>query len=68
MGEAAKKRAIETPWLTTEEAAEYCLLSRDALIKHIARGRLIPDSWGCRGRTRSHRFLRETLDKFLKGR
>ena len=67
MGAAAKK-VIETPWLTTPEAAEYCRMEYDAFMKQIQRGNLAPDSWGGRGRTQGHRFRRETLDRFLEGK
>jgi hypothetical protein len=57
--------AQQNAWMLTKEAAEYCGLSPNALRKHIANGNLVPDSWGGRSRFRSHRFRRETLDRFL---
>lgn len=63
---AAEKR-IDTPWMTTEEAADYCRMGTKALLKHVERGHLRPDSWGKRGRTSTHRFRRTTLDRFLEG-
>lgn len=66
MGNAA--RIIDTPWLTTIEAAEYCRMKREALLQQVQRGNLVPDSWGGRGRTATHRFKRETLDRFLEGK
>lgn len=65
---AAAKRVVETPWLTTPEAAEYCRMETDTLLKHVTRGNLVPDSWGGRGRTQGHRFKRATLDRFLEGK
>jgi excisionase family DNA binding protein len=56
-----------SPWLTTVEAADYLRTTPDALKKHIARGNIRPDSFGQRGRFRSHRFSRATLDAFVRG-
>jgi hypothetical protein len=67
MGSAAAARVIETPWMTTIEAAEYCRMTRETLLMQVHRGNLVPDSWGKRGRTASHRFKRDTLDRFLQG-
>jgi hypothetical protein len=65
VAEAAARR-VDTPWLTTSEAADYCRMSETAIRKHIYNGTLVPDSWGGRGRTKTHRFKRETLDRFLE--
>lgn len=55
-----------SPWLTAREAADYCRFSYDALIHHVSRGNLVPDSRARPG-FRGHRFRRETLDAFLRG-
>lgn len=69
MGEAAAKMPTAEPqeWFTTDEAAAYIRLSANALLKHVAAGNIVPDVWGKRGRTRSHRFRRATLDAFMSG-
>jgi excisionase family DNA binding protein len=60
-------QATESPWLTTAEAASYLKISANALRLHIARGHLKPDHMGGRGRLKSHRFSRATLDRFVAG-
>lgn len=54
-------------WYTTAQAAAYLGTTPKALIRHVQRRNLVPDAWGGRGRLRSHRFLRETLDRFAAG-
>jgi len=50
--------------LTTREAASYCSMTPTMLLKHVAHGRLVPDSPSRKG-FRVHRFRRATLDAFL---
>jgi excisionase family DNA binding protein len=50
--------------LTSQEAARYCSVSKATLLRHVAQGRLVPDSPARHG-FRRHRFRRETLDAFL---
>lgn len=57
--------ARQSPWYTLHQAAEYCQMSPAALQKAVERGRLAPDSPARRGRSKVHRFRRETLDRFL---
>lgn len=52
--------------LPTREAATYCRMEVSRLLKHIAQGRLVPDSPARKG-FRVHRFRRSTLDAFLLG-
>jgi hypothetical protein len=49
----------------TQEAAEYLRMSPNALSHHIRAGNITPDVFGGRGRTRAHRFRKDTLDAFL---
>lgn len=53
-------------WLITVEAAKHCHMSKRALLQHVAMGRLVPDSRARPG-FKVHRFLRSSLDRFLKG-
>lgn len=53
-------------WFGTERAAAYLDSTVKAVLKQIERGNLVPDVWGGRGRTRGHRFSRETLDAFMR--
>lgn len=64
MGAAEKSERDE--WLTTVEAAEYCKISKKSLLWHISKGTLVPDSRARPG-FKMHRFLRSTLDQWLKG-
>lgn len=68
MGEAAKGPAggFQKEWFTTSEAAEYCAMQREALLKHVQRGSITPDS-PARPGFRVHRFRRTTLDCWLLG-
>lgn len=63
---AAEKRDEQRVWLTTKEAAEYANMSKRCLLEHVARGTLVPDSRARPG-FKVHRFLRSTLDRWLKG-
>lgn len=57
-----------SPWLTTDEAAEYLRTTRGAILHHVARGNLKPTALGGRGRFQGHRFTREALDAFVLGK
>lgn len=57
--------AGQLAWYTTELAALYMHRSEKALQMSIARGLLKPDTFGGRGRSKTHMFKRETLDAFL---
>lgn len=59
--------ADTSPWYSTVEAAEYLRTSPRALLAHVARGNIRPDAFGSRGRFKSHRFSKETLDAFVRG-
>jgi len=63
----APSKFADQEWFTTAQAAEYLETTAKALLWHVYRGNLVPDSWGSRGRMRSHRFSRRTLDAFLRG-
>lgn len=54
-------------WFNTKEAAVYCMTSKDAILKYVSRGDLVPDSPSRPG-FRVHRFRRATLDAFLEGK
>lgn len=67
---AAEQQVTRTDaqeWFTTIEAAAYLRTTAKALNMRIARGTLVPDCWGGRGRSRQHMFRRETLDKHYTG-
>jgi hypothetical protein len=53
-------------WFSTERAAAYLDMSVKALLKHVERGNIAPEAFGQRGRARSHRFSRGTLDAFMR--
>lgn len=57
---------IDDEWLTTVEAAAYAKMSKRALLEHIAKGTLRPDSRARPG-FRVHRFRRSTIDAWLRG-
>ena len=54
-------------WFTIGEAAEYLRTTAKALQAHVERGKLVPDCPGRAGRTKGHRFSRQTLDAFMRG-
>lgn len=56
----------ERKWFSTERAAAYLDTTVKALLKHVERGNIAPDVFGGRGKTRGHRFSRETLDAFMQ--
>lgn len=60
--------ADTSPWYSTGEAAEYLRTTPRALLNHVARGNLVPDAYGRRGRFQSHRFSKDTLDAFVTGK
>lgn len=62
------REETEIEWFTTKEAAAYLRTTTKALLQHVARGRLKPDHFGGRGRFKSHRFRRATLDAFAGGK
>ncbi len=53
-------------YLDTKQAAAYLGTTPAALNAAIERGTLVPDHRGSRGRMKSHRFSRKTLDLFLQ--
>jgi hypothetical protein len=53
-------------WFSTERAAAYLDITVKALLKHVERRNIVPDVFGGRGRTQSHRFSRGTLDAFMR--
>lgn len=65
--ELAEKIASKT-WYTTAEAAAHLSMSPKALLMHVSRGHIVPDKRGGAGRTKSHRFHRDTLDAFGRDR
>ena len=71
MGAAEREQQQQVPveqkWLTTADAAVYTGMSVNALQKAVLRGHLRPDAPARKGWTRCHRFLRETLDAFVRG-
>jgi hypothetical protein len=67
---AAEKQDESQPkqeWFTTTEAAAYLRTTAKALRCRIARGTLVPDGWGGRGRGKEHMFRRGTLDRHCTG-
>lgn len=71
MGDAAQKLNIEQVqklhWLDTAEAATYLRTTPGALYMLVARGKIVPDAPGGRGRFKGHRFSKATLDAFMTG-
>jgi hypothetical protein len=64
MGNAAnetKADSIPREWFTTTEAAEYLRITPKALRNRVARGSIVPDVWGGRGRSKEHMFHLDTL-------
>lgn len=53
-------------YLDTEQAAAYLGATVRSVQAAVERGSLVPDHRGQRGRLRSHRFSRKTLDTFLQ--
>lgn len=54
---------IETPWLTTQEAAEYLRITRRVLDQWVKRGEIVRHY---PGRIRSPRFHRDHLDALMR--
>lgn len=61
----AAENIVPQEWFTTGEAAEHMRMTRQALLTAVSRGKIKPDSFGGRGRTKEHRFHRSTLAAFL---
>jgi hypothetical protein len=56
-------RVIESPYLSTDEAAAYCNVSKDAFYGRVERRKIEPLS----GSGKENRFTREQCDKMMKG-
>lgn len=67
MGDAAVKSDERQEWFTTTEAAQYLRTTARALRMRVARGTIVPDCRGQRGRSREHMFRRATLDAHYAG-
>jgi len=59
-----RDRHVETPYLTTDEAARYIKRSRQAVYALVKRNRLTP----CNGRVGKLLFRKRDLDRFVLGR
>jgi hypothetical protein len=56
-------RVIESPYLSTDEAAAYCNVSKDAFYGRVERRKIVP----LPGSGKENRFTREQCDKMMKG-
>jgi hypothetical protein len=56
-------RVIESPYLSTDEAAAYCNVSKDAFYGRVERRKIEP----LPGSGKENRFTREQCDKMMKG-
>jgi hypothetical protein len=56
-------RVIESPYLSTDEAAAYCNVSKDAFYGRVERRKIQP----LPGSGKENRFTREQCDKMMKG-
>jgi hypothetical protein len=56
-------RVIESPYLSTEEAAAYCNVSKDAFYGRVERRKIEP----LPGSGKENRFTREQCDKMMRG-
>lgn len=56
-------RQVESPYLSTEEAARYCNLTRDAFYGRVERRKIKP----LPGSGKENRFTREQCDQMMKG-
>ena len=56
-------RLIESPYLSTDEAAAYCNISKDAFYGRVERRKIEP----LPGSGKENRFTREQCDKMMKG-
>lgn len=57
----AEAERIPREWFTTTEAAEYLRITPKALRNRVARGAIVPDVWGERGKGKFHMFHLDTL-------
>ena len=64
--EALQAQQPKEGYLDTEQAAAYLGCTVGALQAAVGRGTVVPDHRGQRGRLKSHRFSRKTLDLFLQ--
>lgn len=64
--EALQSQQPTEGYLDTEQAAAYLGTTARAVQAAIDRGSLVPDHRGQRGRFKSHRFSKKTLDMFLQ--
>lgn len=67
LGQRAANDVSTSKLLTTQEAADYCGMSKRAFLHHVTQGRVVPDS-PARAGFSTHRFKRSTLDAFLVGK
>ena len=56
-------RAIESPYLSTDEAAAYCNVTKDAFYGRVERKKISP----LPGSGKENRFTREQCDAMMKG-
>ncbi len=61
--EFLRGRQIESPYLSTDEAARYCNLTRDAFYGRVERRKIKP----LPGSGKENRFTREQCDQMMKG-
>ena len=56
-------RVIESPYLSTDEAAAYCNVTKDAFYGRVERKKITP----LPGSAKENRFTREQCDQMMKG-
>jgi hypothetical protein len=56
-------REIESPYLSTDEAAAYCNVTKDAFYGRVERKKITP----LPGSAKENRFTREQCDRMMKG-
>ena len=56
-------RVIESPYLSTDEAAAYCNVTKDAFYGRVERMKIVP----LPGSAKENRFTREQCDQMMKG-
>jgi hypothetical protein len=56
-------RVIESPYLSTDEAAAYCNVTKDAFYGRVERKKIVP----LPGSAKENRFTREQCDRMMKG-
>ncbi len=64
---ATMKAANNDGLLPTAAAAKLLGRSTKALLRLVARGKIVPNVWGRRGKGATHLFSRATLDAFAEG-